>query len=256
MISLISKVPMFRNAIAMAVLFVLDHLIAKKTKARWFALHFLANFLVVMASALPLWTCITDPFNCGDSRIYSDTSFFGNSSKWPVIIVNAIHVYHVVAFPLTADERFHHYLFIPTVGFMGQTFEWGSIVGSLAFFISGLPGGIEYLMLVLVKHGTIPIIRQKRVSAVLNVYLRGPCIVITSFLTYQSFIYEKTTVPPLVAFTVISMSLFNSLYYTKQSVANFSISHALNRVKRMDSCNLSQDVMKDKGIKEPQSSMS
>lgn len=46
----------------------------------------------------------------------------------------------------------------------------------MAFFISGLPGAIDYLLLVLVKNGKLNPNTQKRVCASLNVYLRGLCV--------------------------------------------------------------------------------
>jgi hypothetical protein len=54
---------------------------------------------------------------------------------------------------LSAAEYFHHGLFIPTLGFPGQIFAFGALGAWQAFFISGLPGGIDYLLLGLQKCG-------------------------------------------------------------------------------------------------------
>ena len=53
----------------------------------------------------------------------------------------------MLAFKLSGAEMFHHLLFIPTLGFPGQLFNWGATGNFQAFFISGLPGGIDYFLL-------------------------------------------------------------------------------------------------------------
>ena len=58
-----------------------------------------------------------------------------------------------------------------SIDFCRDPYLYGSF---LCFFISGLPGGIDYLMLTLVKHGVIDVMVQKRTCASLNVWLRAP----------------------------------------------------------------------------------
>jgi hypothetical protein len=189
-----------------------------------------------------------------DSQVYNDESMFGTASKWPVIITNSLHLYHCLAFSLSADELFHHALFIPTIGAMGQYFSWGALQGAIGTQLSGLPGGIDYLMLVLVKHNRVNVMAQKRLSASLNVYLRGPIITILSFILLQSYLYKRTTVPLAFGLLVMGTAAFNALYYTKQSVANFALAHALDLLKV--SSDLPEAALKSKALKEPQQSMS
>jgi hypothetical protein len=178
------------NLLVIAVLAVFDWLFAPP-KARWFAVHAFANLGVVATSLASVYVCAVDPVHAGDSRVYNDRSMFGrqhrvracasaapcterpaacrSASQWPVLIVNAVHVYHMIAFgKLSVNDYFHHLMFIPTVGFFGQYYEWGALRNFLCFFISGLPGGVDYLLLVLVKLGHIDVMAQKRVCAALN----------------------------------------------------------------------------------------
>merc|ERR1719174_2877425 len=111
------------------MLFLLDRLViapwvrSRVTKdrdvkiARWFFTHALANLVVVVTAARPVWTTLTDPHNAMDSRVYNDTSFFGSASPMALTMINAVHVYHMIGgFQLTAADYFHHLLFIPFLG--------------------------------------------------------------------------------------------------------------------------------------------
>ena len=147
--------------VALATLFVIDaglispfvksmgSLSKSEVKAtRWFFLHFVANFGVCVTAAVPLFYALSDPYNALNFEKFGDTSFFGSASVWPLTIVNAVHVYHMVGgFNLNGGDYFHHLLFIPLLGFPGQVLPWGTVQASGAFFISGLPGGLTYLQL-------------------------------------------------------------------------------------------------------------
>ena len=169
-----------------------------------------------------LYTSFSDPYNAANAVKYPDDSAFGESSAWPLTIVNAAHVYHMLGgFSLSSADYFHHFLFIPLLGFPGQVLKWGPVQPAGAFFISGLPGGLTYLMLGLVKLGWFTSIKEKRVTANLNSWVRVPGILITAFLCYQSCIYGNHSLPSSW-WMLPSMLLgpFNALYYNKQAVAN------------------------------------
>ena len=97
----------------------------------------------------------------------------------------------------------------------------GPVQPAGCFFISGLPGGCTYLMLGLVKLGWMRSIKEKRITANLNSWVRVPGILITSFLCYQACIYANHSLPSAY-WMLPSMLLgpFNALYYNKQAVAN------------------------------------
>ena len=219
------------NLVALAVIYCFDKLFAP-AEARWFSIHAFANAFVVLTSITSVLTVITDPVHAMDSRVYNDRSMFGNASPWPILVVNAVHVYHMLAFDnLTSSDYFHHLMFIPTVGFFGQYYQWGAIRNFLCLFISGLPGGVDYFMLVLVKMGKVDVMIQKRVCADLNTWLRGPGITYEVGLMYIAFMTGNTTVPWPVVLMIATLSWFNAQYYCKQSVANFAITHVIGHVE-------------------------
>ena len=102
-----------------------------------------------------------------DSTKYFDQTFFGDASVWPLTIINSVHVYHMIGgFGLTAADYFHHLLFVPALGFPGQVYQWGALANFQAFFISGLPGGLDYFMLGLIRVGRLSALFEKRVNAI------------------------------------------------------------------------------------------
>ena len=114
--------------------------------ARWFFVHALANALTCATALNSMYHVARDPIHAFDGAAYSDedTSFFGAISKWPLLTINAVHVYHMVGgFKLTSGDYFHHGLFIPTIALPGSLYRWGPVGNWQAFFMSGFPGGID-----------------------------------------------------------------------------------------------------------------
>jgi hypothetical protein len=228
------------NVMVLALLAAIDHGVVKPfalhrtksgrdlTAARWFFIHALANLLVVITAAYPLFVAMTDPQHALDAEKYSDTSFFGCASSWPLTIINSVHVYHMIGgFALSGGDYFHHLLFIPALGFPGQVFRWGPVEPAGAFFISGLPGGIDYFLLGLQKIGALEPMTEKRVNANLNSWVRTPGILFSSFCVYQGLLYGLYYVPTWAIVVHVLLPPYNALYYGKQATANYSVHYML-----------------------------
>jgi len=196
---------------------------------RWFFLHSIANAFVVLTSLSACRAVLIDPTHALDGVKYDDNSLFGTASVWPLTIINSVHVYHMVGgFKLTAADYFHHLLFIPALGFPGQVFRWGPLANWLAFFISGLPGGIDYLLLGLTKVGLIDHMVEKRVNANLNTWCRAPGILVATVLLYQALLLGRHIVPLWAACLQLILPAYNALYFNKQAVANYAVHYMLN----------------------------
>ena len=202
-------------------------------QARWFFTHAAANLVVVLTGARALAVMFTDPINAVDSRVYSDTSAFGAASAWPLTMINAVHFYHMVGgFQLTGADYFHHLLFIPALGIPGQILLWGAVEPGGACFISGLPGGISYFMLGLLKIGKLDTMSEKRITANLNCWIRVPGILLSSFLVYQAVLYGRHTLPMWPAVLQVILPFYNALYYCKQAVANYTVHYMTSLLKQ------------------------
>lgn len=227
--------------LSLLVLFFFDHLVVKPqtmsaklpakdaTSCRWFLVHSFANLLVVLTALCSMGAVFADPLHAMDSTIHVDTGPFGSGSVWPLTIINAVHIYHLIGgFKLSPSEQFHHFLFIPTLGFPGQIYRWGALANWQAFFISGFPGMIDYGLLGLQKLGRCNPLTEKRVNANLNVWCRAPGIGAATLLLYQALIYGKHQVPLWAAALQLVLPPYNALYYGKQAVANFAVHYMLD----------------------------
>ena len=154
---------------------------------RWFFVHSFANLFVCAMAFNSMRAVLTDPFYALDASHHPNTSPFGAGTQWPLTIINSVHVYHMIGgFRLGPADYFHHCLFIPTISFPGQYYKWGPLANFQAFFISGMPGGIDYFLLGLLKLGLISPLFEKRVNSNLNVWLRVPGILLSTMLMYQA----------------------------------------------------------------------
>jgi hypothetical protein len=139
--------------------------------------------------------------------------------------VVALHLYHMLAFKVTSADIFHHVTFvcvlcgsaIPTKHFIGVSVNFG------CFILSGLPGGIDYLMLVLVYEGKIARATEKKWFSMINVYLRGPATVVYAFSWWTGYWAGFTHPPQGVWAVIILLHFFNGQYYSKQAVESAAI---------------------------------
>ena len=73
----------------MLALGVCDLLYARKTKARWFGLHTIANMWISVLCLPDCWFLVSDPITALTTR---------SCNHWPTALVFSVHVYHVAFF--------------------------------------------------------------------------------------------------------------------------------------------------------------
>jgi len=193
------------------------------TNARWFSLHAFANFFVVIFSIPDCWNVVNEPINCMNPKCsfspYACTDI-------PVCIIAAIHLYHILAFKnLTWDDWFHHLVFAVAICALHFCYNWGPASSFLSFFISGFPGGIDYLMLSMVKMKMMPSILEKRINRYINVWCRAPGCLSTGILVYASYQSGFKQTHPVALILGCGLIFFNGQYYMERVVANHAQKH-------------------------------
>jgi hypothetical protein len=198
----------------MIFLFFCDNLIAKRyilPKGRYFFLHAIANGIVVFASIPDLIRALT--YHPYDTLNHPAWSVVGNSATM------GLHLYHILAFTLTSEDWWHHLQFIPMC-FATPMFKRniGCAVALSNFFLSGLPGGLEYVFLVLVMHGKMQKKTEKSYFAWLNQWVRGPGAVWTMILGYFSWRENLLPLHGAVAWTFGLFHLYNGMYFNQIAI--------------------------------------
>lgn len=218
--------------IGMGALLLVDQLLVKpflKPKSRYFALHAFANGVSSVAAFPDVVKALT----------VNPSTAFGTpaSTMVPNSIVAAIHLYHCVAFPLRAEDIFHHLTFVavlcglalPLKRVAGVASGWG------CFFLSGLPGGLNYLLLVASAQGWIDKMTEKKWCARINVWVRGPSMTVYLFLAFNNFWHRGSQdIHPLVSLPVALLYFFNGQHYTQQAVESLAV-HGERRKHRAKS---------------------
>jgi hypothetical protein len=148
----------------------------------------------------------------------------------PLSAIAAIHIYHVALFRLSADDIFHHALFVGVLVPLGVVFknDGGASLNMGSFFLCGLPGGLNYAALVLNKEGIISNLAQKGFDAAINTWMRAPGLTVFAFLQWQVWLASArpTRGWPQWLITantaaVAGLHFYNGCYYAEQSVGNF-----------------------------------
>jgi hypothetical protein len=191
----------------------------KHEKTRWFALHCITNAII---SA----TCCQDLANIASTPL---CGFIESPSSWlPSYFSFALHLYHLVAFTsLRGEDVVHHLLFGGCLGAFNFTLHWGRMTNFLIFFMTGLPGGIDYALLVGVKTGRIKRLVQKRTNSSINTWLRAPghvaCSTLMAVCCAQGFtrVHPNPLLCGVMVGCVACLTLLNGLYYGEQAVGTY-----------------------------------
>ena len=207
--------------VVMAVLAVVDFALVKPfiaPKGRYFALHVVANTISAVAAFPDVKRALlgdpTRAFNGPSSTMVANSA------------VAAIHLYHCVAFPLRAEDIFHHLTFVSILCGLAIPFKWvGGVANNFGcFFLSGLPGGIDYVMLTCVAQGWMNKMTEKVWCARINVWLRGPSMSCYLLLGWISFIHDSSRKYHwTVLFVIVMLHFYNGQHYAEQAVASYAV---------------------------------
>lgn len=182
-------------------------------KGRYFILHAAGNAIAVALTFQGMMKTLLDPVHAADG----DVQIFG------FCVVVGIHIYHILAFqPLPQIEWVHHILMIGVVGPVVFYYARGAIIDYCSFFLSGLPGGIDYVMLALVKNGVCEKNLEKRINSAINTWMRTPFGVIGAYILFQVALYNQLTVGEITCVLMVAgLVLWNALYFGRRVVENY-----------------------------------
>lgn len=174
---------------------------------RWYYLHAIINFIICFACLNDIKLFLSDPIDNLLNPINTQISS---------ILVTLLHIYHMIFFNCNSDDYFHHITFVLTSAFFSICINFGRIVSLFNFFICGLPGGIDYLLLGLYKDNKIEKVLRIKVAMELNMWVRSPGIIITSAYIYIWYIYSDRSYFKTFAFiTMLLLSIGNAQYYAR-----------------------------------------
>jgi len=199
---------------------------------RYLTLHVLCNGFVTLVHFDDV---VRSYLDWTESYLGSDCDTRG------VAVVYSLHLYHIAFFqPLPMIDWVHHVVMCIVMLPLAWLLQPGPLLGHGAFFASGLPGGLDYVMLVMVKKGWLPSLTEKHVNSQIMVWLRCPgCLYHALFCWLAILELDKrhaagvspllphSPLPQTTSFAakfcacVVMVTFFwNGLYFMERVVAN------------------------------------
>ena len=194
-------------------------LLFRDKKTRWFALHALVNFTVSIYAVPDCLTTLARPTESMTLPMHSMT---------PSYLAFAIHLYHILdstccsGSTLRLEDVMHHVVFCGVFGAVNFALEWGPIVNVLLCFITGVPGGINYVLLVLRKKSYITGLTQKHWYKWIDVSIRAPGLVGVGVAMLWNAMESRTNVPLLAAIGCALLASLNGIYYARQAFDSYA----------------------------------
>lgn len=183
---------------------------------RWFFLHCIINWFVVYYSVSDVCTCLLKNNECHKIT-------WNNNSIKVYNYAFLLHIYHCIFFKLNADDYLHHFMMVAICGTLCYMLQ--SIISSFAlFFLSGLPGAIDYMLLYLVKRNKIHTVTEKIIYTYLSAYLRAPGCTFTLLIGFNGLIDFYNNNQKLnfyILLLTISIIFWNGQFYLLKSYKSY-----------------------------------
>ena len=147
-----------------------------------------------------------------------------------VSIVEGIHIYHILLYfkKLTMVDWIHHgATFYMTI--LCKMYHNGIIYHFVSFFMCGLPGGIDYMMLFMVKIGLMRPLTEKYINTILNAWIRNPGILfyVAIMLTHKSMLQGHH-----FTFHCLGLCFWNAIFFNNRVLINYSAENVLKSVQK------------------------
>tara|TARA_B110000977_G_C11085234_1_gene494441 strand:+ start:3318 stop:4010 length:693 start_codon:yes stop_codon:yes gene_type:complete len=211
-------------------LVLFDKYLPNKIKGKYYLSHAVINLLVVCLSYSDMISSYTN----------LQESINKKSNYLPTMLVYGLHFYHIISYfnKLRYDDWLHHILMVVVALPLGGMVNSGTLLNHSLFFLCGLPGLIDYIMLFLVRNKYINKMTEKKYNKFINLWLRAPGCIAHSVLTLVSFLkYKKNTATKFEYFAAMLTSLlvyWNGIYFMEQVVSDYKLNEIKLNEKKID----------------------
>ena len=186
-------------------------------EGRYYFNHFIANMIIVK-NTLPYL------INCYTHNMIEDIMEIEISKS----IVYSIHIYHIIWYfnKLRFDDWLHHIIMVCIALPLTNLIDKLSLTGHCLFFINGLPGGIDYLLLFLIRNNILNKIVEKKINRILNLWIRCPgCIATSTLIIYNIVQYYHTMTYNMYYASLLIMVIvyWNGIYFMDKVVTDYAL---------------------------------
>lgn len=200
-------------ALCMGAFAATDRVIAwKGFQNPYYAVHAIHNALIVAFSLPDVIRTFTE---------FHDLHRY--STNWTVVyLCCALHIYHVLVYwrSLRFDDWLHHILMIGIAIPVSCATETNTFMGMNLFFTTGLPGGIDYVLLFGARNGYVRKELEKQVNTWLNVWVRSPGCTAMAALSAAYILSNGTDAYTWARFIAPVLTYWNGQYFMQQIVTD------------------------------------
>ena len=186
---------------------------------QWFFVHSISNYFIAKY-------CINDIILCLNNINTCYLTPWNHNSYNAYYLSLLLHVYHLFLYKITKTDLMHH---LVMCGITGPLILYQkTIISSVSlFFMSGLPGMIDYFFLFLVKIGKYNSLKQKQNYINISIWLRSPGCLLSVYLSIPGLIhYYHTCFIDFLILLIMAMLVFwNGQYYLMKTVYDYSIKY-------------------------------
>lgn len=198
----------------------LDKILQRHFQGNYYLLHGISNMFITYA-------CFNDVKN---TYLYLNDFNQYPINYYPSIITFSLHSYHIINYynRLLFDDWLHHILMCGVALPMGISMNAGFLLNHSLFFLTGLPGGINYINLFLTRNKFMKRLTQKKVNNALNLWIRAPGCISHSALTlvaYNSHSELFVDYQRYLVWCTIILTFWNGIYFMNQVVSNYAVEH-------------------------------
>jgi len=198
--------------------YLIDNLlkITVKKTARYYLLHVILNSYIVYLTYNDTIDFFLSPIiNCD---VYTKSSIESAS------VIIGFHIHHYLTDVLDFETKVHHIVTVFITGSTALFIPTGTTTSAINFIMCGLPGGIDYILLVMYKYNIISTLTEKYINRWLNLLIRMPGMMLVSWYIFLNIhhghIIWYKYIPTLLA-TILM--LINSIYYCNKTVGNYHV---------------------------------
>ena len=191
-----------------------------KQNCRYFAIHVIFN----------LWITYLTYNDVKYTLLYPETALDESYSSSGIITTSAIssfHTYHLIFFKnINTEELIHHIVSCFIVPFIGIILPLGNTIPICNIAMCGIPGAIDYFMLILVKYKIIHKITEKSINRWLNLLIRWPIFLLSVYILLFNLIrknLEYGIITKLLLLLCVFLHSFNAVYYCEKVIGNYHV---------------------------------
>ena len=175
--------------------------------SRWFFIHAFSNMVICLLGYDDLKFCLANTQTC----IFEKPTW---KTKYSIMIAIITHIYHLLIFfkKLTYQDWLHHIMMVGIAGTLSSLYLTRVTTVGL-WFMSGLPGLIDYTLLWLVKMGCVKPLFQKWFYTLIAAFIRSPGCLFACFLTLPIFHKSVLNLKSVVILVNACLTFWNGQYY-------------------------------------------